>query len=312
MVTRNNVSLLVGGFVSPVAFALSDFAKQNKVVFICSQAASDALTMQQGNRYTFRLRSNTYMIVKTLTDVAAKLGKKRWAIVAPNYEYGHAAAENFKKMMSAQIPDFEVVAEQFPALGKIEAGPTVAAIQRAKPEGIFNVLFGADLVKFVREGQPRGLFDGTIVLGYETGQPEWVDIMKEEAPEGWIVNGYPWYSIDFPAHKRFVADYQSKYNDYPRHGSFIGYVTGILVGEALRRTKDTSADSLIAALEGLNIETPIGPMTMRASDHQLTYGTFVGKLAIENGKGVMKDWTFRDGGEVMYSEADVKKMRPRN
>lgn len=312
LVTRNNVSLIAGGFVSPVAFALSDFAKQKKVVFICSQAASDALTMAQGNRYTFRLRSNTYMIVKTMTDVAAKLGKKRWAIVAPNYEYGHAAAENFKQMMSAQVPGFEVVAEQFPALGKIEAGPTVAAIQNAKPDGIFNVLFGADLVKFVREGEPRGLFEGRTVLGYETGMPEWVDIMREEAPKGWIVNGYPWYSIEYPAHKKFVADYQAKYKDYPRHGSFIGYVTGLLVGDALRKAKDTTADSIIAALEGLKIETPVGAMTMRASDHQLTYGTFMGKLAIEGGKGVVKDWFYRDGAEVMYPEEIVQKLRPKD
>lgn len=312
LVTRNNVSLLVGGFVSPVAFALSDFAKQKKVVFICSQAASDALTMAQGNRYTFRLRSNTYMIVKTMTDVAAKLGKKRWAIVAPNYEYGHAAAENFKQMMSAQVPGFEVVAEQFPALGKIEAGPTVAALQKAKPDGIFNVLFGADLVKFVREGEPRGLFEGRTVLGYETGMPEWVDIMKEEAPKDWIVNGYPWYSIEYPAHKKFVADYQTKYSDYPRHGSFIGYVTGILVGDALRKAKDTTADSIIAALEGLKVETPVGPMTMRAADHQLTYGTFMGTLAIEGGKGVVKNWSYRDGSEVMYPAEIVQKVRPKD
>ena len=50
------------------------------------------------------------------------------------------------------------------ALGKLEAGPTVEALESYKPDAIFNVLFGADLSKFVREGNTRGLFKGVAVF----------------------------------------------------------------------------------------------------------------------------------------------------
>ena len=89
---------------------------------------------------------------------------KHWAIVAPNYEYGQSAAANFKKLMKAAIPDAEIVGEQFPALGKIDAGATVGALGTVKPDGIFNVLFGADLTAFVREGNTRGLFEKRTVV----------------------------------------------------------------------------------------------------------------------------------------------------
>jgi branched-chain amino acid transport system substrate-binding protein len=312
LVSRRNVDFMVGGFLSPVAFALADFAKQKKILYIVSQAASDNLTMAQGNRYTFRNRSSTYMVVKVLAKEAAKTGKKKWAIIAPNYEYGQAAAENFKIQMKELVPGFEVVAEQYPPLGKIDAGATIEAIQSAKPEAIFNVLFGADLVKLVREGGPRGLFENRSVVSYETGQPEWLDILKEDAPKGWIVNGYPWYSIKDPAHQKFVSDYQAKYKDYPRHGSFIGYVMGQLVGEMLKKAPDTKTDTLIKTLEGLSVTTPIGKMTMRAEDHQLTYGTYMGKLDVKDGRGVMIDTTYYDGADVMVPLSEVAKSRPKD
>ena len=126
-----------------------------------------------------------------LVPEAAKLHKKRWAIVYPNYEYGQSAAADFKAMLKKLQPGVEFVAEQAPPLGKIEAGAVVQALADAKPDAIFNVLFGADLTKFVREGNTRGLFKDRAVVSLLTGEPEYIEPLKDEAPVGWIVTGYP-------------------------------------------------------------------------------------------------------------------------
>ena len=81
----------------------------------------------------------------------------------------------------------------------VDAGAVTQALADAKPDAIFNVLFGADLGKFVREGNTRGLFKGAAVVSLLTGEPEYLDPLGAEAPVGWIVTGYPWYSIDTPA-----------------------------------------------------------------------------------------------------------------
>ena len=158
-----------------------------------------------------------------LVDAAAKLPAKRWATIAPNYEYGQSAVAVFKKLMSEKRPDIQWVGEQWPPLGKIDAGPVVQALAEANPEAILNVTFGADLVKFVREGNTRGLFKNRSVVSFLTGEPEYLDPLKDETPEGWIVTGYPWYSIKTPEHDAFLKAYQAKYNDYPRLGSIVGY-----------------------------------------------------------------------------------------
>ena len=93
-----------------------------------------------------------------LADEAAKLPAKKWATIAPNYEYGQSAVAEFKKLLSAKRPDIQWVGEQWPPQGKIDAGAVAEAIAKTEPDAIFNVTFGADLVKLVREGKTRGLF----------------------------------------------------------------------------------------------------------------------------------------------------------
>ena len=147
LVSREKVDVLAGAFLSNIGLALTDFAKQKKFFFLAGEPLTDKIVWQNGNRYTFRLRPGTYMQAAMLVPEAAKLKKKRWAVVYPNYEYGQSAVATFKQLLKAAQPDVEFVAEQAPPLGKLDAGSVVQALADAKPDAIFNVLFGADLVE---------------------------------------------------------------------------------------------------------------------------------------------------------------------
>src|SRR4030095_4516679 len=203
-----------------------------------------------------------------LVDEAAKLPAKRWAIVAPNYEYGESAVASFKALLKARRPYVEFVAEQWPALGKLEAAGTVQALIAARPDAIFNVTFGADLPKLVREGNPRELFPRVPVVMLISGEPEYLDVLREETPKGWIVTGYPWDQIATPEHAKFFTAYYKKHNDYPRLGSVVGYAMMQAIAAAIARAKSVDTEKLITALRGLQFSTPFGPATFRALDHQ--------------------------------------------
>ena len=313
LVSRDGVALLAGGFFSHIGLALADFAKQKKVLFIAGEPLADALVWAKGNRYTFRLRPSTYMQAAMLAEEAAKLKAKRWATVAPNYAYGKDAVAAFRKVLSAKRPDIEWVNSQWPALFKIDAGATVRALEQSKPDAIYNVLFGGDVLKFAREGKLRGLFKGRTVIGLLTGEPEYLDPMKAETPEGWIVTAYPWDTIDTPAHKKFVADYQKRYNDYPRTGSLVGYNLMQSIAAVIRKAGKTDTEAMVDAMEGLEVtQSPSGPFTYRKIDHQATMGAWVGKTALKDGKGVVVDWKYLDGKDYLPPDAEVAKMRPAN
>ena len=142
------------------------------------------------------------------------------------------------------------------------------------------------------------------------GEPEYLDPLKDEAPVGWYVTGYPWYAIDTPEHKRFRDAYQAKFNDYPRLGSVVGYSTVIAAAAAIKKAGSTDPEKLVAAMKGLDFGTPFGAVTFRSLDHQSTMGAFVGRTAVKDGKGVMVDWHYADGKNYLPDDNDVRRMRP--
>lgn len=310
LVRKNKVVLLMGTFFSHVGLAVTDFAKRNKVLFVAAEPLSDALVWAKGNRYTFRLRPSTYMQAAMLAEQAAKHPAKRWATIAPNYAYGKDAVKSFKKLLKARRPDVEFVAEQWPALFKINAGSEIQALKNAGPEAIYNVTFGGDLAKFVREGSLRGFFKDIYVVSLLTGEPEYLDPLKNEAPEGWLVTGYPWYDIKTGAHTKFLEAYQKKFNDYPRTGSVVGYNTMMAVAHLLKKAGSTDTEKMVDALEGLSFDSPIGPVSFRKIDHQSTMGAYVGYTALKEGKGVMVKWKYLDGKDYLPDDAEVRKLRP--
>jgi len=308
LLAEEKVDLLAGTFLSNVGLAVSDAARQAGRVFVASEPLTDALVWEKGNRFCFRLRPSTYMQAAMLVERAAALPARRWVTVAPNYEYGQSAVKWFKQLLLARRPDVTFGTEQWPALGRIDAGATIQALLADKPEAIFNVTFGADLTAFVRAGNTRGLFEGRSVVSMLTGEPEYLEPLAEETPGGWIVTGYPGATLDTPAHTEFSDAYRALFKEAPKNGSVVGYSMVQAIAAGLRRAGGTATDALIEGLRGAEFTTPFGPARFRTQDQQSTMGTFVGTLVA--GRPAMTDAVYVDGASVMPSDAEVAKLRP--
>jgi branched-chain amino acid transport system substrate-binding protein len=245
-----------------------------------------------------------------LVEEAAKLPAKRWATLAPNYEYGQSAVASFKELLKAKRPDVEFVGEQWPALGKIDAGSSLSALMQSKPDAIFNVTFGADLAKLVREGNQRGIFPKVPVVSLLSGEPEYLEVLKDETPKGWIVTGYPWDQIDTKEHASFTANYFKKFRENPKLGSVVGYATMQAIFAAIKKAGSTDNEKLVLAMRGLKFSTPFGPAEFRAIDQQSTMGAYVGKLDLRGNQGTMTQWRYADGKNYQPTDAYVKSRRP--
>lgn len=310
LVNREGVAMITGSILSNVGLALSSFAAEKQVIYLAAEPLADGLVWEKGNDYTFRLRSSTYMQASMLAEEAAKSDAVKYATIAPNYAYGKDAVAAFKKALLALKPDVEFVTEQWPGVFKIDAGAEVQALERAKPDAIYNVTFGSDVAKFVREGTTRGLFDGREVYGLLTGEPEYLEPLADEAPEGWTVTGFPWYDFEEGANKTFVDAYQAKFEESPKLGSLVGYMTAQSIAAAISRAESVDTEKLRQAFLGLEVDTPVGRITYREQDHQSTMGAFVGKTTVRDGEGVMVDWSYRDGANYLPSDEEVARLRP--
>lgn len=311
MVSKDGAVLIFGTFLSNIGLAVADFAKQKEVLFLASEPLSDAIVWSKGNKYTYRLRPSTHMQAAMLAEQAAKLGKKKWATVAPNYAYGKDAVKAFKSELTKLQPDVEFVEEQWPPVFKIDAGSTVRALEAAKPDAIYNVTFGGDLAKFVREGSLRYLFEDRTVVSLLSGEPEYLEPLGDETPDGWIVTGYPAAEIKTPEHEEFFKAYMDKWGEAPKTGSIVGYNSVLAIKAALEKAGSEDTAALLAAMEGLEVpKSPTGPFMFRAADHQSTMGAYVGKTALVDGKPSMVEWAYADGAGYLPSEEEAAKLRP--
>jgi branched-chain amino acid transport system substrate-binding protein len=312
LVASEKVHLISGTFLSNVGLAVSDWARQNRVLFVAAEPLTEALTWSKGHDYVVRVRPNTYEQGRMLAEKAARLPYTKWAIIGPNYEYGKRAWETFRDRLKELKPDVQVVGEQWPTLAKIDASAEVGALLAKAPDALYVSLFGSDWLNFVREAKKRGLFDKMFVVGILLGEPEYMDPLGLEAPEGMLVTGYPWYDVPSPAHRDFVGRYLKRTDKNPALGSLVGYVTYLSIFEAIKKAGSTDTDKLVAAFHGLTVSpTPIGPIKFRASDGQSTMGAWVGttKLDAKRGVGIMVDWDYVPGEKVLPSDDEVKKLR---
>ena len=137
----------------------------------------------------------------------------------------------------------------------------------------------------MREGNTRGTFKNRIVVSLLSGEPEYLDPLKDESPVGWIVTGYPWDKINTPEHKAFVAAYQKKYNDYPRLGSIVGYATMKSLAAGIAKAGSTDTEKLIAAFRGLKVDSPFGRSSIAPATIRRPWAPMSARSRLEKGHG---------------------------
>lgn len=310
LIAREGVHAITGTYLSSTALAMSDFARQNEVLFLATLSLSDKMIWQEGHRYSYRLRAGTYTQSAILAEKAATLGKKRWALIYPNYEFGQLAAENFKRMLKEAQPDVEFVTEQATPLGKIEAGGVAQAIQDAQPDAIFSVLFGADLLKFVRAGNTQGLFEGKEVLAMTTGEPENLEPLKDEAPEGWWVTGYAYNAHLTPEHVAFLDEYRKRFDTHPGISAIMGYTTIKTMAAAFDKADSTDVEKVTEAMKGLQVSMPWGTIEYRAQDNLSTIGSFLGQTHRGEVLPVLINAEYMPGENYQPTDEMVREWRP--
>jgi branched-chain amino acid transport system substrate-binding protein len=82
-----------------------------------------------------------------------------------------------------------------------------------------------------------------------------------------------------------------------------------MLRDAIAKAGSTDSEALARTLPGMAFDTVIGKITIRAVDHQATFGTWVGKLARKGAGGALVDFKYADGETVMYPEAEAKAAR---
>lgn len=307
---RENIEVIFGTLYDHVSLATVGFAKQKQVLFMKGFGGSNNLSGKEGHDLYFQIEPPISAWIGPLADKAAASGKKRWAFLAADYEFGRALVDQFKKDLNARVPDVEFVETQWFPIGKLNAGPTVQALSRTKPDGIFNLVFEGDYARFLREGRKRELFKGRMIINPVAAHPGFIRQLGDEAPKGWLsASGYPAKQFKDEAHKAFVKKYEVLHQETPSLGAYYGYITLKILAEAINDAQSTAPKDVANALTSVTFETPDQKVTFRALDGLSNRGVYIGETGFYGGLPTMVNWQYIDSAPYLPSEEDVKAVR---
>ena len=74
-----------------------------------------------------------------------------------DYAFGHAVADDFKKVISKEIPDVKIVGEDYAPIGTKDFGPYISKILASGAEIIFTGNYGVDLANMMKQGAQMGI-----------------------------------------------------------------------------------------------------------------------------------------------------------
>jgi branched-chain amino acid transport system substrate-binding protein len=233
LIEQDKVDIIAGVIDSRVAYSVATHITQREMPFVISNAGADDLTQRRASPLIVRTSFSSSGGSHPLGVWAFEQGfRKAVAMGADNpagYEQVGGICRTFTKMGG------KVVQEIWPKLGTQDFNPYFAQIQ---PDADVIMVFfaGGDAARFVKQYSESGL-KGKIAV---VGKGFLVDgnlLAKEGQDADGIVTESHWsLLLDTPENLQFKTAYAKKYGRPPTLYSEQGYVTGMVIAEALNKT----------------------------------------------------------------------------
>lgn len=282
MITKDKVQFLLGGVSSAVGQAVSEVAKQEGVIYIAAVPKTTEMTKPENfHKYVFRAAANTNTEGKSAAVLADRVGMDKICTIFMDYSYGHSLSEAFLAHIKKIRPEAEVVAQIWPKQGTTDYTAYITELMNAGCDGVVSGVWGSLFVAFAKQAATFGLFDQVkYVSAGEIGSPEVAEQLGDDMPNGVWGNSYDvFYYPDTPEHNAYVEELRKATGkEHPGSWPITGYMAMQWLQAGIEKAGSTDTDAVIAALEGLTIQTPIGAQTMRASDHQANRGQVWGQM----------------------------------
>ena len=275
----DKVDLIVGTTSSAAALAILPVAAEFKKVLLVEPAVADSITGEHWNRYIFRTgRSSSQDAIANALAVA-KPGVEI-ATIAQDYAFGRDGVAAYKvqvEKFGAKVvheeytpqtaTDFTAPIQKILGALKDAKGPKYVAVIWAGKGGPYSQLVASKLDK-------SGI---TITSGGNV-----LDVLKAFKGynlEGMIGGAYYYYEIPKnPVNDWLVTEHEKRFKQPPDFFTCGGFAAAMAVVAAIQKAGGTDTEKLIAAMEGMEFQTPKGKMIFRKEDHQALQSMYVFKL----------------------------------
>jgi branched-chain amino acid transport system substrate-binding protein len=276
----DKVDIAIGTTSSAAALAILPVAEENKKILIVEPAVADQITGDKWNRYIFRTGRNSS---QDAISNAVAIGKPgvTVATLAQDYAFGRDGVAAFK----------EALAKTGATLAAEEYVPTNTTDFTAVGQRLFDALKdkpGRKIIWIIWAGAgnpPAKLQDmdpKRYGIELSTGGNILPALAGYKIMPGMEGATYYYYEIPkTPVNDWLVAEHQKRFNSPPDFFTAGGFAAAMSVVTAVTKAKSTDAEKLIAAMEGMEFDTPKGRMVFRKEDHQALQSMYHFKVKVD-------------------------------
>jgi len=313
LVMREDVDVLVGTINSGASLAVSEsIAKKEKVPFIVWIAKSERITGEKGHRYVFSSGENSAMGGKAGGVALSRKPYVKYWIAGDDYEYGHAIADAAWRNLKKLKPEVTAIGNSWWKPGEPDLMPYFTAILSAKPDAVIFAAGGASMTNVMKAIKSTGMAQKVPIWIHTATDHAVLKPLGAEAPEGVMgTMDYHFYYPDTPANRKFAKDFEAAFGNPPGFPAFHGFITAHFIAEAFKKAGAADKEKFIDALEGLVVDSPVGPVEMRACDHQVVLPIFLGvtKKSPTDNYVISSDTVTLSGADVMPACEEIAAAR---
>jgi branched-chain amino acid transport system substrate-binding protein len=262
----DKVDIAIGTTSSAAALAMLPVAEERKKILIVEPAVADQITGEKWNRYIFRTGRNSS---QDAISNAVAIGKQgvTVATLAQDYAFGRDGVAAFKAAL----------AKTGATLAAEEYAPMNTTDFTAPAQRLFDALKdkpGRKIIWVIWAGPSpmtklQDMNPGRYGIELSTGGNILPAMAGYKTLPG--MEGATYYYHDIPKNEVntwLVTEHQKRFNAPPDFFTAGGFAAAMAVVRAVQKAKSTDTEKLIAAMEGMEFDTPKGKMVFRKEDHQ--------------------------------------------
>lgn len=307
--------VVTGGSGSSVVSALVGAAARHnernpdKAILILNHSSIDPdLTGKACNFWYFQFEANTAMKMKAIANYVKKQADvKNVYLFNQDYTHGRHWARYGQELVGLGRPDVKFVGQEFHPIGRVkDFSAYVTKIKAAGADSVITGNWGQDLTLLLKAAGEAGV--DLRYFNHNAGAAPGTVLAVSQSRMGkltWVAEWHPGQER-MPQVDALAKAYKTRTGE-----EYLGPRADLMLrmlAAAIHKAGSTEPLRIARALEDLQFESAVGPVRMRAEDHQLLLPQVVNTIAPVDGKTVKTGWEGTNWGfrtDAVYSGNEI-------
>jgi len=275
---RDNVDVVLGYISSGDCLAIAPIAEELKKMLVLMDCGTPRIFEEAKYKYVFRTAAHATMDNVGLIRYMKAKNVKMDTVSAINQDYawGQDSRADFLGAAGQLYPNAKLQADLLPKFGAGQYGTEISALVSAGSDVVYSSLWGGDLQAFILQAGPRGLPKRSQLVF--SAADHVLPPLGDKMPDGTIIGArgaYGLMSQKSPLNEWFFKGYEAANGVYPVQAAYrigqsiLGLKAAVEKAMAKNGGKKPSTEELVAAMTGLEWQSPGGLIQMKlAEGHQ--------------------------------------------